>query len=220
MRQSVYPRVRDLMEVGDVICFGGRGPVSATIKRFTGAPVSHVGVILRTQVLVEGAPAGVGIGGHLVQVIESTSLDGFVGVVTSRLSDRLERYFGEVWWLPLSGATRQRLNIALFVSWLLKQEGRRYDTAGAVLAGLDDLDAVGLTRAHEDLSRLFCSELVAAALREAGALPRGLNVSEITPIDLVRFSLYGEAVQLLGDVGDIRGFNSVDPESWVTEAAA
>lgn len=218
MRQTVYPRVRNLLEVGDVVAFGGRGAVSNTIKRFTGAPVSHVGVVLRTQVLVDGKAAAVGDRGHLVQVIESTSLDGFVGVAISRLSDRLERYDGEVWWLPLAAEVRARLNVEVFTSWLLKQEGRRYDERGAVLSGLDRLDVLGLTRASEDLSRLFCSELVAAALRAGGVLPEDLNPSEITPIDLVRFRLYHDAVQLVGAPTDIRGFNTADPAAWASAA--
>ncbi len=46
--------------------------------------------------------------GKLNQIIESTFLNGFSGVSINRLSDRIETYNDEMWWLPLSDESREK----------------------------------------------------------------------------------------------------------------
>ena len=66
----------------------------------------------------------------------------------------------------------------------------------------------------EDFSKFFCSELVAAALEAAGAIP-ALNASEVTPKDLCAFSIFSDCYyQLKGTTKAIGGYNSVAPEDW------
>ena len=95
VEQISYEEARPKMQPGDVIAFGGKGHFSEIIKFATRSDVSHVGVILQTKVVDDTEDR------FFNQIIESTSLHGFNGVVISRFSDRLATYEGELWWLPL-----------------------------------------------------------------------------------------------------------------------
>jgi len=199
----MYASVREAMRPGDVIAFGGRSPFSNLIKRFTLSPVSHVGIIRQSQMRTESGAR------YFNELTESTSLDGRVGVVTSRLSGRLDQYEGEAWWLPLSLATRAGLDHERYFEWLYAQEGKPYDFFGAVATSLEGLPLLGAA-VVEDFGRLFCSELAAGALEAAGALP-SINASGVTPIELCRFRIYGKCVQLKGKWTTIPRFNTVPP---------
>ena len=206
-----YPSIRKAMRPGDVIAFGGKGHFSEVIKWATRAATSHVGIVLQSKIIHDGSVQD----GFLNQIIESTSLNGFSGVAINRVSDRLSAYDGEVWWLPLSDEVRAKMDHKKFYNFLLHQEGKPYDTPQAVYAGLDALDrTAGLTHNQEDFGKFFCSELAAAGLEEAGAIPH-VNASEITPIDLCMFRIYRQDYyQIKGPEKPIRGFNTLDPAGW------
>ena len=75
----------------------------------------------------------------------------------------------------------------------------------------------------EDFSRFFCSELAAAALEEAGMVPR-LNASEVTPIDLCQWAIYEPTYhqlfwdeQALPEQREIKRYNSYDPALWAEQ---
>lgn len=214
LKSAPYSQVRNRMQPGDVVAFSGKGDFSQIIKWATRSNVSHVGVILQSKLMIGSEPQD----GFFNQIIESTSLNGFSGVSISRLSDRLDTYDGEIWWLPLHSDVRKRLNSATFYNWLLHQERKPYDATQAVKSALDLLDnlpGVGLaTRNEEDFSRFFCSELVAAGLEAGGAIS-SLNASEVTPNDLCKFNIYEPTYyQMKGDKKAINGFNTVNPEGW------
>lgn len=194
---AAYTEVRARIQPGDVIAFGGHMPVSRLIRAATRSPVTHCGVVRQTRVLRDTTDR------YFVEVAESTSLEGFSGVSTQRLSARVAMYRGEVWWLPLSAAARCRFDERAFWDWVYAQEGKPYDALSAVGAALDLL----MPDQAEDFSRLFCSELVAGALEAAGVLPP-MNASELTPADLVRLAIYDGAVQLAGEPTAIPRFNS------------
>jgi hypothetical protein len=211
-KSAQYDQVRKDMKPGDVIAFAGDGPVSEIIMRTTLSNVSHVGAILRSEPVAGEPQPG------FFQVIESTSLDGSVGVTISLLSERIQSYDGKVWWLPLSDSVRKRMDVEAFRGFLLQQEGKPYDVPQAIMSGLDQLDDNALferaTHADEDFSRFFCSELVAAAFEASGAI-RHLNASEVTPIDLCMFSIYKpDYYQLKGGTEIIGGHNTLSPEGW------
>ena len=216
--QAQYPDIRSRMRAGDLVAFGGKGRLSGTIKFFTQAPVSHVGAVLRSKPMVNGATADIGNGGHLVELIESTSLDGYAGVVRTRLSDRIARYGGEIWWLPLSEAVRVHMNERTFVEFALAQEGKPYDAVQAALSGIDWFDkGEGWSFARENFALWYCSELVTASFEAAGALPT-INASEVTPIDLCRLAIWApDYYQLAGKPKAIRGYNAIEPERWIEE---
>ena len=213
-----YREIRNRMQPGDVIAFSGKGNLSEIIKWATRSQVSHVGVILQSQLLlVEDTPQA----RFFNQVIESTSLNGFSGVTITRLSDRVYAYDGDMWWLPLSEESRRNLNLQSFFDFLIHQERKPYDAPQAIRSALDTLDGIpflgsATTQNVEDFGQFFCSELVAAGL-EAGGVIKSINASEVTPVDLCRFNLYAdEYVQFRGEEEprEIHRFNSIDPTGW------
>ncbi len=213
-KAALYQDVRPKMKAGDVIAFSGKGNFSEIIKWVTRAGVSHVGVILQSKLLIDGDPQS----GMFNQIIESTSLNGFSGVAISRLSDRLDTYGGEIWWLPLRQDVHAAMDKKKYYDFLIHQERKEYDMPQAVKSALDPLDNVPIlgkaTQNVEDFSRFFCSELVAAALEAAGAISH-INASEVTPIDLCSFSLFeSDYYQLKGNRKEIRGYNTTSPVGW------
>ena len=82
--QRKYAEIRDKVRAGDIIAFGGKGNFSEIIKWATRASVSHVCIVLQSE--LRGAE-DLGTDGYFNQIIESTSLNGFSGVTISRLSD-------------------------------------------------------------------------------------------------------------------------------------
>jgi hypothetical protein len=214
LKAMLYAEARPKMKAGDVIAFSGKGNFSEIIKWATRSSVSHVGVILQSKLLIDGDPQS----GMFNQIIESTSLNGFSGVTTSRLSDRLDTYNGEIWWLPLRQSIYEEMNKQRYYDFLVHQERKEYDMPQAINSALDALDKLPVagrfTHNREDFDRFFCSELVAASLEAAGAIAR-INASEVTPVDLCSFSLYEEDYfQLKGDRKTIRGYNSINPVGW------
>lgn len=213
-KQDLYQDARKNMKAGDVIAFSGKGDFSEIIKWATRAPVSHVGVVLQSKLLIDDQPQE----GLFNQIIESTSLNGFSGVNISRLSDRLDTYDGEIWWLPLKQEMRDSMDKKKFYDFLIHQNRKAYDMPQAIKSALDLLDKVPLlgdsTHNVEDFSRFFCSELVAGGLEAAGVISN-INSSEVTPIDLCSFSIFeSDYIQLKGNRKEIRGYNSINPTGW------
>jgi hypothetical protein len=217
MQQLSYKEARPLMKPGDVIAFGGKGHLSEIIKFATRAEVSHVGVILQTQVVEDNTDR------FFNQIIESTSLHGFNGVTISRLSDRFQIYPGEIWWLPLRQEIWQKkFDRKAFYNFLFNQarERKGYDMPQAIKSALDALEQLpfgiqGPGHNSEDFSRFFCSELVAAGLEIAGAVP-AINASEVTPIDLCRWNIFEPDYYLLkgNPSKTISRFNTLNPSDW------
>ena len=205
------------MKPGDVIAFGGKGHFSEIIKFATFSEVSHVGVILQTQIPNDRQDR------YFNQIIESTSLNNFNGVNISRFSDRIDAYDGDLWWLPLSDKIRaESFNQTVFFDFLFDQARRqvKYDTPQAIKSALDALDNLpfglhGPGHNREDFSKFFCSELVAAGLEKAGAVG-AVNASEVTPIDLCRWNIYQKEYYLLKGDPDkkISQFNTLSPKKW------
>ena len=216
-KQITYEEARKLMQPGDVIAFGGKGHFSEIIKFATLSSVSHVGVILQTKIPEDNT------GRFFNQIIESTSLNGFNGVNVSRFSDRLNTYEGELWWLPLKREIRdESFDKRKFFDFLFNQakERKPYDMPQAIKSAVDALDKLpfgihGPDYNQEDFSKFFCSELVSAGLEIAGAVS-SVNASEVTPIDLCRWSIYESSYyQLKGESSKrISRFNTASPSDW------
>lgn len=214
LHRALYPEVRDKMRPGDIIAFGGRSRFSELIKFSTRSAVSHVAMVFQSQMLHDRKQR------YFNQVMEATTWQQFSGVMINRLSERVTAYNGEVWWLPLSDSAREQFDIgqeACF-EFALSQQRKPYDLPQALKSAVDVNDngclIDRLTRNDEDFSSFFCSELCSAMLEAASVLPT-VNASEITPIDLCRFSIFADKyIQLKGDDKTIRGFNSVCPTSW------
>lgn len=217
VKQKDYSEARLEMKPGDVIAFGGKSHFSEIIKFATRSDVSHVGVILQTQVVDDSSSR------YFNQIIESTSLHGFNGVSISRFSDRLNAYDGDLWWLPLKKEIREsNFDQANFYEFLFNQakERKGYDMPQAIKSAIDVLDELPLGDFRpgynrEDFSKFFCSELVAAGLEKAGAVG-SVNASEVTPIDLCRWNIYDDTYYLLKGTpkNNISRYNTLSPAAW------
>jgi len=180
-----YKDIRNEMKPGDVIAFGGKGLISGIIKGVTNSPVSHVGIIMQT--VLQG-------GIFINQIIESNGKKkGLTGTQVWRMSERLSEYGGMVWWLQMN----IKIDKQHLVDFCLSQKDKEYDTPQAIGSAVDFLPDQ-----KEDLNKLFCSELVTAALESVGVL-NDINASEATPADVVAFPIYTGICQLKGDSQDI-----------------
>lgn len=203
LAQRRYNEIREQIQQGDIIAFGGKGHVSNLIKLFTLSSVSHIAVVLKDKYPHTNTDGTI-TDTRVNNIIESTTLNGFSGVVVNRLSKRLKDYSGEVWWLPLSDETREKINFDIFYSWLMKQKGKLYDDWQAIGSAFDLIPDN-----KEDFNLFFCSELAAAALERSGGISN-INCSEIIPIELCRWNIYkGMYYQLSGERKEIKRFNSI-----------
>lgn len=125
--------------------------------------------------------------------------------VISMPHDALQEYKGEVWLLKLSYSVRKRLRILALQSSLDDFIGKKYDLDQAMKSPF------GVNR--EDTRAFFCSELASVAYERSGVL-NDVNSSEVTPIDLCRFAIYGRYFQVNGQPKRIRGFNTLAYEGF------
>ena len=191
-----YSTLRDRLATGDVVLFSGKGRISEIIRWFSGTDYSHVGMVVADSDL------------DAIFLWESTTLSNIEDVETGAftkgvqlvpLSDRLARYEGRVWVRhlapTLSAAQRQRL-------WRFRREvaGRPYERRKLELfLSLFKDRGIGACRSQEDLTSLFCSELIAEAYQRMGLLPDVEDGG--LPSDRYRPDSFGEghSPQLLGD---------------------
>lgn len=209
-----YSECRHHMQPGDIIAFGGNSLFSKWAKLTTRSKVSHVAVVMQTQMRASQDTR------FFNQVIEATDYNGRSGVMVNRLSDRVQDYDGDIWWLPLGQPAREQFaqGEQAFFDFLFDQKGKKYDIwqlFGSAVDVTDDLPILkSLSKNSEDFSSWFCSELVAEALERAGVV-KGVNASEVTPVDICRFSIFADKyVQLKGKKKIISGFNSLDSDGW------
>ena len=99
---------------------------------------------------------------------------------------------------------RSRFDEAAFTRFLFRAEGKPFDPIQAAQAMIDRFgDMGGVMLAMENLEKFFCSELVAAALEEAGTVGP-INASETTPIDLCRWKIYAAACGFHADPAGLK----------------
>ncbi|XOF34896.1 MAG: hypothetical protein ACL93V_06300 [Candidatus Electrothrix sp. YB6] len=113
------------------------------------------------------------------------------GVIINNFSNSIPFYKGDIWIARLSDNVRSKIDEPKLYDFILEQVGKGYDYEDIKKAGFDLLDKFcSITRNKEDASELFCSELVGAAFKHAGILPVSENISELSPADLIRKSIY------------------------------
>lgn len=173
-----YLDVRNQLNTGDIVLFSGTGPIATLAQWVTKTKWSHVGMIVRCDLGVLLWESD-GLGDF--EDIESGEEKRGVRLVS--LSERIKRFQGEVWARSLD-VERTPDMLAALVSLRQEVRGRPYEE-----------DAIELIDAYydgpfgqntEDLSSLFCSELVAEAYQRMGLLaepPVGQPSNEYTPID-------------------------------------
>lgn len=160
------------VKAGDIIGFSGRNLASDGINIATfGIPrwgISHVGIIKPSQY---GGP-------HL---LESTSERGVQSV---SFREAVAAYDGKVWVYTLVRSLYPH-ELSRMASCLVGLENREYDFRGAFRSGGRIWSWMQAAFRGEDLTSLFCSELVAEVLSDIGIFPTS-NASRWNPNHFVR----------------------------------
>ncbi len=215
-KQTSYGAIRDSLQPGDIVAFGGRGLFSKIIKIATGYPASHIGIVMETKLAIEGEAQP----GRIVWLLESTTLyknkdtgKDERGVFERRMSTRVDEYNGEIWVLPLAADIRAEIDWKRFFDLAVAEKGKGYDMAGAILsAGILPIPSFWN-------KSVFCSNLAVWLLKSAGlkrlakVLPEAVN-----PRELVRMKLYqDDYFQIKGKSKELGGFNTRCP--WLSNFA-
>lgn len=179
-----YENIRGQLKTGDIILFSGKGGVSDGIKFFTLSKWSHVGMVycFNDARDVNGT----------VFCWESTTLTSIPDADSGRLtkgvqrvefSERLERCFAKGYEIcvrqlskPLSDSMIEALN-----AFRHEVSGRPYEKHTLELLKSAYEGIFGDNK--ENLSSLFCSELIAEGYQRMGLLPETLPSNEYTPKD-------------------------------------
>ena len=172
---QTYKEIRPMLKTGDIILFSGKGLVSGMIKWFTGSKWSHVGVVVVDKEW------------DMVLLWESTTLSkiktihGNVkqGVAIRPLSERINEY-DEVAVRHLEEPLTSDQEVILS-ELRAELKGRNYEEDKVELFK-SAYDFIG-GHNEEDLSSVFCSELVAEYLQRVGFLGGGFSSNEFTPAD-------------------------------------
>ncbi len=211
---TAYNFIKEQIQPGDIIAFGGDTLFSHWVKFTTRSPVTHVAMVLKTPLPNSDTDCACSL------VMESTVSKQHRGVMINKLCKRVKDYEGDIWWLPLSNEARATFvqNQQKFTEFMLAQQNKSYDyfqLFGASIDRYDNHPVLGrITYNEEDISRWFCSELVASGLGVAGII-NAVNVSEVTPIDICQFTIYQQRyLQIKGERKPITGFNQLAPTNW------
>lgn len=145
-RERAYQEIRDQVDSGDLLCFRGRGLISATIRRLTRSRYSHVGLLF----VMEGRR-------YCIEAVET-------GVRLVLVSELVKRYEGGIDCYRLVNASPQQRAGA--VGFAFQQLGKLYDKA-SFWPFLLYLLTGKRRRTHCD-GQWFCSEMVAEAYRRQG----------------------------------------------------
>jgi hypothetical protein len=173
-----YHYIRDNLQTGDIVLFDGRGFISRLIQIGSGSRWSHVGMIIRTRDL------------DLVLVWESTGLsksrdvrDGTVkkGVQLVTLSSRIETVKGSIAVRHYDGIfTDEQLEV--FAEFRKDMRDLPYERNLLELI-LSLFDFSWLRPNKPSLSSVFCSELVAEALKRLDMMTDEHPSNEFVPAD-------------------------------------
>jgi hypothetical protein len=173
-----YDEIRGQLKTGDIVLFSGKGGISAGIKWGTLSRWSHVGMILNLEEY------------DFVTIWESTTLSNVAdldhkkprkGVQLVPLSARVNKYTGDIAIRQLEGVAFDSGNIKELMQLRRELTGREYeqDRIELIKAAYDG----PFGHNEEDLSSLFCSELVAEAYQQLGLVTKEKNSNEYTPAD-------------------------------------
>jgi hypothetical protein len=189
---NAYENLRPNLKTGDVVLFSGKGGISTGIKWLTNSKWSHVGMVLR---LPEW---------DAVMLWESTTLNDIADVESGKerkgvqivpLSERVKKYKGEVSirFLDIERSPEMLKELSLLRAEI---KGRPYekDKIELIKAAYDGPFGAN----EEDLSSLFCSEMVAEAYQRMGLLSEKKQSNEYTPKD---FADVGKLELLRGNLG-------------------
>eukprot|EP00761_Pharyngomonas_kirbyi_P012017 gb/GECH01012044.1/.p1 GENE.gb/GECH01012044.1/~~gb/GECH01012044.1/.p1 ORF type:complete len:355 (+),score=83.10 gb/GECH01012044.1/:1-1065(+) len=181
--------------IGDMVTFAGTTIFSDIVRQVTHSPLSHCALVFGFDEH-SGEPL----------ICEANGKHWIVRTVPLSVVFR-DRADNPMHILHLSQKQRDKFRKDDFLAWCKKQEGKKWDLWGTASAAWQPF------RGEEDLSTLFCSELVAAAYREAGLIEH-INATSATPIDCCRWKLWEPYYYQLKGEKDLHlsGYNSINPE--------
>lgn len=178
-----YDQIRGDLKTGDVVLFSGRGLFSLGIRIGTGSKWSHVGMILRLDDF------------DFVCLWESTTLSNIADLSTGQrtkgvqlvgMMDRIKDYEGEISIRQLRGVELNKDQVGVLRQFRHELKGRPYEQDRWEL-----LHSASPFTNREDLSSIFCSELVAETYQRLGLLDKSKPSNEYTPAD------FGESRDLI-----------------------
>ena len=189
---ATYDEVRDKLDTGDIVLFSGKGLISMGLKIGSLCTWSHVAMVVRVKepdvaLLYQTTPV-------------CKAKDFFEGVLKNGvqvnvMSEAVNGYNGKVAVRHLSVVRTPEMLNALS---RFRQEVRNRPYEEHIIQMVKAVWDGPLGHVEEDLSSLFCSELVAEAYQRMGLLPSnesgGSPCSEYTPKN---FSTEGGGIELL-----------------------
>lgn len=188
-----YSDIRHTLSTGDIVLFSGTGMISTVIKWATRSPWSHVGMIVVADDL------------DMLILWESTTLSKVKdvrsdtvkqGVQVVALSERINSYDGKVAVRKLEGACVGAGRMKELQKFRAEVKDRTYEESKIELAKSAYDGPFGHN--EEDLSSLFCSELIAEGYQRMGLLSETISSNEYTPAN------FGNMIKLQeGWLGDI-----------------
>lgn len=178
------------VRTGDLLLFAGKSHASESIKWATGSRWSHVALVLRLPAydfpcLYEATTD--------TDIPDLESGTARIGVQLVPLARRLLQYPGGIAWRQLLDTELSDDDLAALALLRRRLAGRPYDDNRFELMG-SAYDGPG-GRNEENLSALFCSELVAESYQALGLIRSGPDdkpSNEHTPAD---FSVEDESLQ-------------------------
>jgi hypothetical protein len=157
--KNYYKSFKHQLQIGDIVLFSGE---AGEVQLFTNSKWSHVGIVYKEATNHADAI-----------LLESTVAHG-VHLVT--LEERVEQYDGDISFRHLNVKRTSSMRRAL-INLYQELRGRAYESRDIQglkelsNASIDSLDKTsGVTLNKENLSKVFCSELVAEAYQRMGLL--------------------------------------------------
>jgi hypothetical protein len=176
-----YNDERKKVKTGDIVLFSGKGGTIHAIKMLANSKWSHVGMVLRLP------------NSKAVFLWESTTLSNLKDAIDGKtkrgvqlvlLSDRLRNYKGKTSIRHIENFEVSESDYLKLMKFREKVRNRPYEKDKLELIKSAYDGPFGDN--EEDLSSIFCSELVAEAYQIIGLLkkpPKGLPSNEYTPMD-------------------------------------
>lgn len=187
-----YEAVREQLDTGDILLFAGKGLISTGLRVGSLCSWSHVAMVVRVKepdvaLLYQSTPV----------CKAKDFFDGTLknGVQINVMSDAVNGYNGKV---AVRHLSVERSPAMLEALSLFRQEVKNRPYEDHIVQMVQAVWDGPLGHVEEDLSSLFCSELVAEAYQRMGLLPNseagGKPATEYTPKD---FSTDGGEIELL-----------------------
>lgn len=176
-----YKNIKDTLKTGDIVLFSGKGGISTGIKWVTRSKFSHIGMVLKLEEY------------DYLTLWESTTLSNIKDITTNTnrqgvqlvsLSERIKTYDGEISIRKLKNVDFSTKDITSLMKLRKELKGKKYeqDEIELLKSAYDGIFGKNI----EDLSSLFCSELVAEAYQRLGLLSNTIPSNEYTPVDFAQ----------------------------------